>query len=131
MTMQATHVVLGSGCELHCLGRWCGAEVALEKKRKEKKRKDYAFRCQFNEKPSTMPGCPDEVAMLMQKGRNVTTEVPGVGLDEMLSEAGKTAGWSFSPSCPLHYTTAPWHEALHPSNCVLVHVAATLHLAAF
>ena len=42
----------------------------------------------------------------MQKGRSVTVEVPGVGLDEMLSEAGKTAGWSLSPSCPLHYTTA-------------------------
>ena len=27
--------------------------------RKEKKRKDYAFRRQFNEKPSITPGCPD------------------------------------------------------------------------
>jgi len=71
-TMKATHVVLGSGCKLHCLRCWYGAEVVL----------------------------------LMQKGRSVTIEVPGVGLDEMLSEAGKTAGWSFSPSCPLHYTTA-------------------------
>ena len=26
--------------------------------RKEKKRKDYAFRRQFNEKPSIIPGCP-------------------------------------------------------------------------
>ena len=42
----------------------------------------------------------------MQKGKSVTIEVPGVGLDEMLSEAGKIAGWSLSPSCPLHYTTA-------------------------
>ena len=25
---------------------------------KEKKRKDYAFRRQFNEKPSIIPGCP-------------------------------------------------------------------------
>ncbi len=41
----------------------------------------------------------------MQKGKSVTIEVPGVGLDEMLSEVGKTAGWSFSPSCPLHYMT--------------------------
>ena len=24
----------------------------------EQKRKDYAFRCQFNEKPSVIPGCP-------------------------------------------------------------------------
>jgi len=32
-----------------------------EKKRKEKKRgkKDYAFRRQFKEKPSIIPGCPD------------------------------------------------------------------------
>ena len=29
-----------------------------EKKRKEKKRKDYAFRRRFNEKPSFIPGCP-------------------------------------------------------------------------
>jgi len=28
-----------------------------EKKRKEKKRKDYAFWCQFNEKPSIILGC--------------------------------------------------------------------------
>ncbi len=27
----------------------------------EKKRKDYAFRRQFNEKPSIIPGCPDAV----------------------------------------------------------------------
>ncbi len=47
-----------------------------------------------------------EVVLLMQKGRSATIGVPGIGLDEMLSEAGKTAGWSFSPSCPLHYTTA-------------------------
>jgi len=30
-----------------------------EKKRKEKKRLDYAFRRQFNEKPSIIPGCPE------------------------------------------------------------------------
>ena len=28
------------------------------KKRKEKKRKEYTFWCQFNEKPSIIPGCP-------------------------------------------------------------------------
>ena len=28
-------------------------------KRKEKKRQDYAFRRQFNEKPSMIPGCPE------------------------------------------------------------------------
>ncbi len=27
-------------------------------KKEEKKEKDYAFRCQFNEKPSITPGCP-------------------------------------------------------------------------
>ncbi len=27
---------------------------------KEKKRKDYAFRRQFNEKPSVIPGCPGQ-----------------------------------------------------------------------
>jgi len=29
------------------------------KERKGKERKDYAFRRQFNEKPRTIPGCPD------------------------------------------------------------------------
>ena len=28
----------------------------------EKKRKDYAFRRQFNEKPSIIPGCPEHHA---------------------------------------------------------------------
>ncbi len=40
----------------------------LEKKRKEKTTTrlllDYAFRRQFNEKPSTTPGCPGAVALL-------------------------------------------------------------------
>jgi hypothetical protein len=31
------------------------------KQRKEKKRKDYTFRRQFNEKPSIIPGCPGAV----------------------------------------------------------------------
>ncbi len=30
-----------------------------KRKEKEKKRKDYAFRRQFNEKPSIIPGCPE------------------------------------------------------------------------
>jgi len=30
-----------------------------DKKRQEKTRKDYAFRRQFNEKSSVIPGCPD------------------------------------------------------------------------
>ena len=29
----------------------------------EKKRKDYAFRRQFNEKPSTIPGCPGAISL--------------------------------------------------------------------
>ncbi len=33
----------------------CSVECELEKKRK-----DYAFQCQFNEKPSIIPGCPGE-----------------------------------------------------------------------
>jgi len=36
------------------------ADGILEKKRIEKKRKDYAFRRQFNEKPSIIPGCPGD-----------------------------------------------------------------------
>jgi len=32
--------------------------------RKEKKRKDYAFRRQFNEKPSIIPGCPEGACKL-------------------------------------------------------------------
>jgi len=30
---------------------------------KEKKRKDYTFRRQFNEKPSIIPGCPDSSSL--------------------------------------------------------------------
>ena len=30
----------------------------VSKPRKQKKRKDYAFRHQFHEKPSVIPGCP-------------------------------------------------------------------------
>ncbi len=37
-----------------------------EKKRKEKKRQDYAFRRQFNEKPSIIPGCPEPPCHLPQ-----------------------------------------------------------------
>ncbi len=33
--------------------------LAWHAKRKEKKRKDYTFRRQFNEKPSIIPGCPE------------------------------------------------------------------------
>ncbi len=36
-----------------------------EKKRKEKKRKDYASRRQFNEKPSIIPGCPDDALVIV------------------------------------------------------------------
>jgi len=34
---------------------------------KEKKRKDYTFRRQFNEKPSIIPGCPGRLAGQVQK----------------------------------------------------------------
>lgn len=34
-------------------------------KRKEKKSKDHAFRCQFNEKPSIILGCPGRYALLV------------------------------------------------------------------
>jgi len=43
--------VIGSGLRVsHC---------CTDGKEKKKKRKDYAFRRQFNEKPSIIPGCPD------------------------------------------------------------------------
>ena len=35
-----------------------GLKFAQKEKRKEKKRKDCAFWCQFHEKPCTIPGCP-------------------------------------------------------------------------
>jgi len=41
----------------------CMTPFLHEMKRKEKKRKDYAFRRQFNEKPSIIPGCPDPFCM--------------------------------------------------------------------
>ena len=31
--------------------------------RKKKKRKDYASQCQFDEKPSNMPGCPGMILL--------------------------------------------------------------------
>ena len=40
------------------LHAWAGVSPSKEKKRKEKKRKDYAWQRQFNEKPSIIPGCP-------------------------------------------------------------------------
>ena len=42
-----------------------------EKKRKEKKGKDYAFRRQFNEKPSIIPGCPGPI-LVLDAGKTVT-----------------------------------------------------------
>jgi len=38
--------------------RRCPAMVINLMQRIEKKRKGYAFQRQFNEKPSTIPGCP-------------------------------------------------------------------------
>ena len=37
---------------------FCGCRQEEQAGRKEKTRKDYAFRRQFNEKPSIIPGCP-------------------------------------------------------------------------
>ena len=47
-----------------------------EKKRKGKERKDYAFRHQFNEKPSIIPGCPGVIAFI--SGGNACTNLLGV-----------------------------------------------------
>ncbi len=51
----------------------CPVLAVPEKKRsclavREKKRKDYAFWHQFNEKPSVMPGCPFGCACLSLAG---------------------------------------------------------------
>jgi len=46
------------------------AALVIEQKRKEKqrkentKRKDYAFQCQFNEKPSIISDCPGAPVIL-------------------------------------------------------------------
>ena len=37
---------------------------------KEKKRKDYTFRRQFNEKPSIIPGCPDHRLYIWYKAQS-------------------------------------------------------------
>ena len=42
----------------HAAHRWSDQDERLG----EKKRKDYAFRRQFNEKPSIIPGCPGRAA---------------------------------------------------------------------
>ncbi len=45
-----------------------------EKKRKEKTRLDYAFRRQFIEKPSTIPGCPRFTTYTKQVLSNVLVQ---------------------------------------------------------
>ncbi len=42
--------------------------------RKEKKRKDYAFRRQFNEKPSIIPGCPGPIVTSTWRQGQLSTE---------------------------------------------------------
>ena len=44
---RCSHFSLHMGVKMHI----------NEKDKKKKKRKDYAFRCQFNEKPNITPGC--------------------------------------------------------------------------
>ena len=47
------------------IGWLASAEDWTIRIRKEKKRKDYAFRRQFNEKPSIIPGCPVMIRITM------------------------------------------------------------------
>jgi len=42
----------------------------------EKKRKDYAFRRQFNEKPSFIPGCPGVLAVHIKCANHTSCHVP-------------------------------------------------------
>ena len=49
-------MALSSGT--HMLHSALKRSLIMDRARKEKKRKDYAFRRQFNEKPSIIPGCP-------------------------------------------------------------------------
>ena len=48
--------------DVHVVGGHTAYPVRVSPERKEKKRKDYAFRRQFNEKPSIIPGCPGRVS---------------------------------------------------------------------
>ena len=46
-------------CTANVCMAFCRSTLCSQPARKEKKRKDYAFRRHFNEKPSIIPGCPE------------------------------------------------------------------------
>ncbi len=48
------------------LGPACPQPEIMITARKEKKRKDYAFRRQFDEKPNIIPGCPGMVKVMIR-----------------------------------------------------------------
>ena len=52
------HTLCGSPAYSAYLEMWCLLQLSCIGSLGEKKRKDYAFRRQFNEKPSIIPGCP-------------------------------------------------------------------------
>ena len=41
----------------------------------EKKRKDYVYQCQFNEKPSIIPGCPGRLCLFLQVGHALAVDL--------------------------------------------------------
>ena len=59
---KTSKINLATAERYHRLHTNCTAGIAKKeipcRKEKEKKRKDYAFRRQYNEKPSIIPGCP-------------------------------------------------------------------------
>ena len=65
--MLESHCVCDVRSASACMLPHIAADIMFAiRKRKEKKRKDNAFRRQFNEKPSIIPGCPDMFAITDQ-----------------------------------------------------------------
>ena len=62
MAMPSNQPVLSaSACDISLAYASCKPRLAVLQVPVEKKRKDYAFQRQFNEKPSIIPGCPVQV----------------------------------------------------------------------
>ena len=54
-------VIPGSSCHIKATRAWCLLAWSLTTDAQEKGKKDHAFRRQFNEKPSSISGCPEPI----------------------------------------------------------------------
>ena len=89
------------------VGQACGKSM-----RKEKKRKDYAFRRQFNEKPSIIPGCPT-VALKTCLWLCWASKVSALCQCD-LNQPHEPASWTYSGFSEPHSITWNGHKHAHP-----------------